>query len=127
MRFWQLADGRGDGEFAAWRDGLSKTDRAILDEKMRALERLGAAVGFWKGVTGYGRLNKLRIQTPTTALRPIVCKGPEDVENEITLLYGAVEENFAWKPADAPVRAEGLRRAIIAKQRRRIPYKVPKP
>src|SRR4051812_43975581 len=111
MRFWQLADRRGDGEFAAWRDGLSKTDRAVLDEKMRALDRFGTDVGFWKGVASYGRLNKLRIQTPTRALRPIVCKGPFEMNSEITLLFGAFEEDDKWEPANAPATADDLRRA----------------
>ena len=126
MRFWQLPDGRGRGEFAEWRDGLAKADRAILDEKLRALEAFGTAVGFWKGVRGYGRLNKLRIQTPTRALRPIVCSGPFDQDGEITLLLGAFEIEDEWEPRGAPEIADGLRRDVIANRRTRIEYEVPK-
>ena len=128
VKFWQIADGRGRGEFSGWRDGLSNAERAVLDEKMRKLEIFGAdGVSFWKGVTGHGRINKLHITTPEGALRPLVCRGPHDVTGEITLLLGAFEENRDWRPRGAPGTADRLRQEIIANQRTCIEYEVPKP
>ena len=44
-----------------------------------------------------------------------------------TLLLGAREKNFKWEPDNAPAIAEELRREVLKKTRRRIPYQVPQP
>lgn len=127
---WKLfepVDGRGNGRFTAWRDRLQKGDQAAVDEKLRSLQIFGAVAPCLKGVTGYGRLRKIHISTPTLALRPLVCRGPDDQDSEFTLLLGAREVNWDWEPDDAPATADRIRAGIEKGTIKRIPYQVPQP
>lgn len=54
------------------------------------------------------------------ALRPLLCKGPIDMDREHTLLLGAIEVNSVLD-TDAED-AEAIRSAILADEKRRMPH-----
>jgi hypothetical protein len=113
-------------EFSAWRDRLPKTERAILDEKMRLIRRNGTNVSCLKGPLGkYRHIYKVRAQGPSIAMRPLLCKGPYSIETEFTVLKPMIEINWKDEPPSAKDDAERRRLEIIADKRRRVPYEVP--
>jgi hypothetical protein len=56
-------------------------------------------------------------------LRPMLCKGPFDMETEFTLLLGAVE--VQWVLAPDPQQAVDNRNALLADRKKRIIYAQP--
>jgi hypothetical protein len=54
------------------------------------------------------------------ALRPLLCKGPIDMDREYTLLLGAIEVNSVLD-TDAED-AEAIRSAILADENKRTPH-----
>ena len=115
-------------EFSEWRDSLPKMERARLDEKMRAIERMGFGVNCLKGpLTGYRHIYKIRIQGPTLALRPLLCRGPQDKLHEFTMLVPMLEVGDEDVPSRAKAEAEARRQQIERDPRRRVRYEVPRP
>jgi len=122
---WRLYDylnQRGDNEVADWTRGLQKSDRARLNQKLDMLERYGIDGLPPKLVAGplggHRHIYKLRIDG-SVAMRPMLCKGPIDMNREFTLLLGATERDRVLDPMDAPRRAEQRRTEIIANPTRR--------
>jgi hypothetical protein len=113
----------GDNIIAKWasKEGLTKRDRALLDVKFDSLvihgvgliPKLLAAVEHQPGIF------KLRVQT-TRALRPMLCKGPFNMEAEFTILLGSIEENFKLRPPSS--KATENRDALIAGRNRRVAH-----
>ena len=126
--FWEYLDRHGRRTFSEWRLGLQKVERATLDEKMRMVEAFGPGASSLKGpIKGFRHLYKIRVMTPNRALRPILCKGPQDKDREYTLLKGAFEVGGNWEPYGAPADADAKRVEVVTDYRRRIKYEVPKP
>lgn len=126
--FWEYLNGRNEREFSRWRLGLPKVERARLDDKMRAIETMGVEVSCLRGpLKGYKHIYKIRVQGPTMALRPLLCKGPLDKDKEFTLLHPMTEVGMKDEPVTAKDEAERRRREIEISPSRRIRYEVPKP
>src|SRR5258706_699374 len=112
--FWEYLNRRGDREFSAWRLGLPTRERATLDEKMRAIQAMGAVVQCLKGpLSGYRHLYKIRVQGPNMALRPLLCKGPINKDDEFTMLKPMTEVGGSDQPPGAKNDAESRRLEIV--------------
>src|SRR5205809_5158524 len=108
--FWEYVTRRGDREFSAWRLRLPTAERAQLDEKMRAIQSMGLNVSCLKGpLKGYRHLYKIRVQGPTKALRPLLCRGPKDKDGELTMLIPMTEVEGRDDPPNAKQEAERRR------------------
>lgn len=102
---FQLFDYRGpDGtnEFKVWTRSLQPAERGKLDAKLDMLQLMGAGL-FPEVLTGTDvpGILKLRVKGKVH-LRPMLCKGPVNVEGEFSLLMGAFEVGNKLKPANAP-------------------------
>lgn len=88
-------------EFKSWTQSLQPTQRAKLDAKLDMLKMLGSDL-FPEVLTGTDvpGILKLRIKG-NVQLRPMLCKGPIDVNREFSLLVGAVEVGGKLKPKNA--------------------------
>lgn len=102
---FQLFDYRGlDGtnEFKSWTQSLQSTERGKLDAKLDMLQLMGFRLlpEVLTGTDVPGVL-KLRVKGKVQ-LRPMLCKGPINMESEFSLLIGAIEVGNKLKPANAP-------------------------
>ena len=102
------------------RDGLSKRDRIILNEKFRYLVQ----VDFSRAIKMHlladpisKHIYKLRAKG-SVQLRPMLCKGPINNDTEYTLLLGAVEKGGKL-PAGSELQAENNRQMVIQSLSRR--------
>jgi hypothetical protein len=74
---------------------------------------------------GYPHIYKIKING-RVALRPLLCKGPVNMESEFTLLKGAFEVGGKWQPPSAPSDAVTRRQTVERNpNRRRDHVKVP--
>ncbi len=107
----------------AWREGLAPVQQAQLDNKIELLRREPSLLdGMIHGpIKGYKHLYKLKIGGKVR-LRPLLCRGPVDADNELTLLAGATERDGKLDPPGAPATAEGNRVTLSADHRRRKEY-----
>ena len=93
---------------------LQSSDRARLSQKLGMLEKLGPDLptGLLAGpIRNQAHIYKMRING-RVALRPLLCKGPINNDEEFTLLIGATERDRQWQPRNAPATA-GVRRMEI--------------
>lgn len=120
-RLYDFLEVNGRNDIKAWTEKLQKRDRARLNQKLDLLEKHGA--GLPPGLlsnTGMPHIKKLRItgrKVPT--LRPMLCHGPINNDEEFTLLQGAVEKDRELVPAHALKRAKENREAVIKNLSRR--------
>ena len=118
-RLYDYVDNRGISDFESWSRTLEKRDRARLSAKLRMLETAGPELppqllaGPIKG-----HIYKLRINGQV-ALRPLLCKGPINNDEEFTLLMGAIERDRKLEPRNAPDIAERRRQEILNNPTRR--------
>lgn len=133
---WNLYDYVGNGArnlFKEWSQRLQKADLARLNRKLKMLEDNGPDLGpkFLAGpIKRHAHIYKIIING-NVALRPLLCKGPIDNENEFTLLMGAFERDWKWVPPDAPNVAAVRRQEVFSDpDNRRCPHepvrKIPK-
>ena len=92
MDLWDFHS-RGRNEILLWSKDLSKRDRAALNQK---LDR---------------HVLKLRV-FGDTALRPLLCRGPDSPYSEYTLLRGAKETDRGFVPQNAVEVATQNRRLV---------------
>ena len=99
---------------------LGKGDRAKLDQKIDMLAQAGPNLppGLLSGVPKYGHIRKLRVRG-SVQLRPLLCFGPFDMNEEFTFLLGAVERDWKLRPHNAIERANENREELIAAPTRR--------
>jgi len=95
----------------------------MLDNYLKRIEQTNpdALPGLVHGVKGYPRLRKLKIGG-RLRLRPLLCKGPCDMDNEITLLIGAIEKDWEFIPVNAREMADARRLEILQDPTRRRRY-----
>src|SRR6266436_8711812 len=122
---WDYTDSHARNLIAEWTLGLTTVHRASLRallatvEMDRENERPGGGIfppGAVHGpLRGYGKLWKIKIQGGPSGAneRLILCRGPFDGRAELTLLYGAREENRKWVPLDALDRAMERYNAVV--------------
>src|SRR5437879_4954149 len=114
-KIYEYVSPRGRGAISDdWRPAQQVPQQAALDNDLKRIEQVGldALPGLIVGpLRGYRHLYKLSIGGKIR-LRPILCKGPQDKNGEITLLLGAVERDGTLVPADALEKAERRRQQI---------------
>lgn len=81
----------GQNEFKDWASRLEKPQRGKLNERIDKLALYGDAL-YPEMLTGtnVAGIQKLRVRGKVQ-LRPLLCKGPINVEHEYTMLMGAKE------------------------------------
>jgi hypothetical protein len=116
-----------------WRSGLQRNEKARLDAKISLLSssqsvetQPGVLVGPIK-VKGrkFPHIYKMQVTTPVSALRPLLCKGPDNQNSEVTFLAGAREQDREFDPKNAPDTAVDRRSGLISKRDRRTKYESP--
>lgn len=122
MELFDYCDGRGNDIARATR-GLQKKERAKLGEKFARLETQGQDELFPSLLIGplhrAKHIYKIRVNG-RVALRPLLCKGPQNMDQEYTILMIAEERDRQWVPRHALRTAENRRQEIIANPQRRV-------
>jgi hypothetical protein len=122
---WDFLLERGDNAILEWvkDERLTARSRAMLNQKFDRLCQMDfqLAVGT-KLLAGpiHKHVYKLVIHSDVM-LRPMLCKGPINVDAEYTLLLGAVEKGGKL-PAGSKERAEGNRETILKDPTRRCSH-----
>ena len=120
-QLYDYVDSRGINDFKDWSKRLESGYRGVLHRRLKALEETepGLVPGLLEGpIRGYRHIYKLKIGGKVK-LRLLVCKGPIDNDNELTLLMGATERDWKFEPRNAPAIAEARRQEIIENPQRR--------
>jgi hypothetical protein len=105
---------KGLNEFNTWAKGLQKYEKAKLREKLDKLILHGDDLHpQMLSDTPVPGIQKLRVHGPVQ-LRPLLCKGPLNIDEEYTMLMGAKEIGSKWSPKDAPKSANGNKNEIIS-------------
>ena len=113
-RLFDYVNAKGENEFKQWTEGLEKVQRAKLNEKLDKLQLYGDGLHpHMLTDTGTPGIQKLRVKG-NVQLRPLLCKGPVQIDSEYTLLMGAKEVDGKWVPREAPSTADTLKQAVIA-------------
>ncbi len=108
----------GLNEFNAWTLGLEKPQRAKLNEKIDKLALYGDALypEMLAGSSVAG-IQKLKVKG-NVQLRPLLCKGPVNIQDEYTLLIGAKEVGDKWVPKGAPSTAATKKQKLLKTQQK---------
>ena len=109
FRLFDALTTTGQNKLKAWTESLQKIPRGKLNARLDMLMLHGDAL-FPEILTGTNTpgILKLRVKG-NVQLRPMLCKGPVDIEREFTLLLGAKEVGGELKPADADSTAGAIR------------------
>ena len=122
MELFDYFDG-GENDIARATRGLQKKERAKLGEKFVRLETQGQDElfpGLLSGpLRGARHIYKIKIKGPV-AVRPLLCKGPQKMNQEYTILMIALERDNQLVPRDALRIAENRRQEIITNPQRRV-------
>jgi hypothetical protein len=103
----------GENTIKTWILNLQKAQRAKLNAKLDMLQRNGIAL-FPEVLTGTDTPGVLKLRVKGNVhLRPMLCKGPTNTEQEFTLLIGAVEIGGKLKPSGADAIAGELKKEIL--------------
>jgi hypothetical protein len=119
---WQLFDflnSHGQNVMQVWAMGLSEKERGRLDAKIDLLEIAGGSLPPKLLTPTSGKPRQRNIMELAikgqVALRPLLCRGPFNVQNEFTFLFGAIERDRKYVPRDAPQRAETNRLDLLTR------------
>ncbi len=122
---YQFSDERGDGVLDVWfrKARIQKTARIRLDQKVDMLAMYGPVLPpqLLAGPV-CDHIYKLKVKASGIQLRPHLCKGPIDNNNEFTFLCGAIEKDDALDPPDVCERSQANRETILKDNRRRKSY-----
>jgi hypothetical protein len=129
---WKIFDAVEDGKsrIALWiaKEKLGKREIGQLNQKIDMLERnghnlppnlLAGPIKSKRNKKLVSHIYKLRLNGDR-ALRPLLCKGPIEMDREYTMLLGAIEVNSVLD-IDAED-AENVRATIVANPRLRKPH-----
>jgi hypothetical protein len=119
---YDYIDDDGKSVILTWRSGLTVRSRAQLDSKLHMLEISGPNLGpklFAGPIKKTGHIYKLIIHADVM-LRPMLCKGPFEMDTEFTLLIGAKEVQGKLVPG--PESAMENRAILLANRGRRKPH-----
>ena len=101
FKLYDYVDGRGINVIADWTRGLQKPQRASLNVKLDLLASQGRDLPpKLLSDTPSPHIKKIRING-SVALRPMLCKGPINNDDEFTLLVGAIEKDRKFVPPNA--------------------------
>lgn len=120
---YDFADTRNESVIATWISDcrLQRRDVGQLNQKLDMLRTNGPALHprlLAGPINRQAHIYKLIIHGQRM-LRPMLCKGPFNMEEEYTLLLGAIETNFRLTPD--PSAATQNRNVLLADRNRRIP------
>lgn len=119
---YDFTDKDGESVIVSWRLGLTARSKGALDSKLNMLACCGMdlppklLVG---PINKTGHIYKLVIKADVM-LRPMLCKGPFQMDAECTLLLGATEIPFKLVPD--PQKAVDNRNALLKDPYRRVPH-----
>jgi hypothetical protein len=113
---WDATTESGVNVVREWTRRLEKPHRAKLNQKLDMIQRFEfAQMRSSKILHGpikkTGHIYKLRAQS-NVAMRPLLCKGPIDMNREYTLLLGSFEEGGVLPMSDIR-KAQDNRAAIL--------------
>lgn len=116
-RIYDFLEKRGDkfvNVIKEWTEKLQKTDRARLNAKLDMLEKNGTNLSHTLlSDAGESEIKKLRITgKKVLTLRPMLCQGPFQHNEEFTLLLGAIEKDRKTIPVDAAKKAASHRKQL---------------
>lgn len=119
---FDYTDKKGSNDIKAWTLTLEKNQRAKLNAKLDMLMSKGSEL-FPHVLTDTptSGIQKLRVKG-NIQLRPMLCKGPINNENEFTLLIGAIERDSRLEPDKADEKAKDRKNIIIGNPNRRCPH-----
>lgn len=121
-KIYDYINSNGENEFKTWSESLQKEQLGRLNERLDKLEQHGKnLLPEMLSDTSNTKLKKLKIKGKVQ-LRPLLCYGPVDTDNEFTLLKGAKEIQSKWEPKDAVKKALKNRLEVISdpENRRRL-------
>lgn len=112
FKIYDYVNASGENEIKTWTKSLQKTQRGKLSEKIDKLILYGDGL-YPKMLTGTDEpgIQKLRIRG-NVELRPLLCKGPINTNEEYTLLKGAKEVGDKLIPQDSLEKAKQHKAAI---------------
>jgi hypothetical protein len=120
---WDFLDARDRNVMKDWaKDSkLGVQERAQLNQKLDLVERLGFEKAlqhkYLAGTSGdFNHIFKVIVKSQRM-LRPMLCRGPFEIHEEITLLCGAIEKDFKLHPAHAADDAESRRARLISEEK----------
>ena len=116
---YDFVDDADKSVIASWRDGLTVRSKAQLDHKLHMLEISGSNLPpklLAGPIKKTGHIYKLIIHADVM-LRPMLCKGPFEMDTEFTLLIGAKE--IQGKLIPGPETALANRAILLTNRRRR--------
>lgn len=119
---YNFIDEEGESVILRWRAGLTVRSKAQFDSKLHMLEISGGNLGpklLAGPIQKTGHIYKLIIHADVM-LRPMLCKGPVEMDTEFTLLVGARE--IQGKLIPGPGVAVENRAILLANNRRRKPH-----
>lgn len=124
-QLWDFLSERGANLILEWvrRERLTVRDRAALNNKFRRLAQTEFDLAIkTKLLAGpiHKHVYKLVIHADVM-LRPMLCRGPIEVEHEYTLLLGAIEVGGKL-PVGSGEEAEERRGIVVRDQTRRCPH-----
>lgn len=118
-KLWDFTTEQGESVIRQWviTEKISRRDLGQLNHKLDMLAVNGPALPP-KLLAGpiHKHIYKLIIHGDRM-LRPMLCKGPFDMEGEYTLLLGAIEAD--WELDHDPAEAEVIRKFLISNPKRR--------
>lgn len=117
---YDFADEKGVSIIEPWRKRLTNRSRGQLDSKidMLAVSGMHLPTGLLAGpINKTKHIYKLKIYADIM-LRPMFCKGPFNMDDEFTLLTGAVETQGKLIPD--PAVAVVNRAVLLADRKRRV-------
>jgi hypothetical protein len=117
---YDYCDQKGN-KIAEWGRGQPKSQLAKLNAKLDAIANAAPDLvdALLAGVNGYPHLRKIKIHG-NPQLRPLLCKGPINNENEFTLLCGTREIQSKLQPSASL--AEERRLALKEDATKRCPH-----
>lgn len=130
IKLWDFVSARGENVILRWvkDDRLTVRDRAKLNQKLDRLSQIEFELAIdTKLLAGpiYKDIYKLVIHGDVM-LRPMLCRGPFEIDGEYTLLLGAVETGGKL-PQGSKTRASANRQELLADRSRRCAHvRIPK-
>lgn len=112
----------GENQFYKWRKEMPKIQVAKLEEKIEKLSMDGDAL--FPNMLSPTKVNgilKFKIQG-NPKLRPLLCKGPINIDKEYTLLVGAKEVSWHFEPTNALITAKINKNNLISDNTLRVNY-----
>jgi hypothetical protein len=130
MRLWDFFRPPDRNEVSKWarKEKLTPRERGQLNQKLDRLVQLGFetahGLDFLDGPVLHQRhIYKLVIHAGRM-LRPMLCLGPFNNKDEMTILCGAFEKDGILDPRDAPLKAEQIRQLIIDQRNAGVDYRI---